>query len=75
MNPFPESIKIGEYIAANTSQNDRVAIIDSEPQIYFYSNRRGASGYIDMISRTETDYVWDRDVHQYAPKVSCSLLC
>lgn len=45
-NPFPESLKIAEYIKTNSSSNDTIAIFGSEPQIYFYSDRRSASGYI-----------------------------
>ena len=45
-NPFPESLEIAEYIKRNSSENDRIAVIGSEPQIYFYADRRAASGYI-----------------------------
>ena len=45
-NPFPESIKIGEYIQAQSSPNDKIAVLGSEPQIYFYSKRLSATGYI-----------------------------
>jgi hypothetical protein len=45
-NPFPESLKIAEYINAHSTASDTVAILGSEPQIYFYSHRRSATGYI-----------------------------
>ncbi len=45
-NPFPESIKIGEYIRAQSSVSDTIAVLGSEPQIYFYSRRHAATGYI-----------------------------
>ena len=45
-NPFPESVKIGEYIRAQSSPSDTIAVLGSEPQIYFYSKRHSASGYI-----------------------------
>ena len=45
-NPFPESTKIGRYIRENSDAAARVAVIGSEPQIYFYSGRRSATGYI-----------------------------
>ena len=45
-NPFPESIKIGEYIRAQSSVSDTIAVLGSEPQIYFYSRRHSATGYI-----------------------------
>lgn len=45
-NPFPESPSIANFIRANTSPDDTVAVIGSEPQIYFYSGRRAATAYI-----------------------------
>lgn len=45
-NPFPESIKIGEYIRSQTTPTDTIAVLGSEPQIYFYAQRRSATGYI-----------------------------
>jgi Dolichyl-phosphate-mannose-protein mannosyltransferase len=45
-NPFPESIKIAEFLRAQTTEKDTVAVLGSEPQIYFYSQRHSATGYI-----------------------------
>jgi hypothetical protein len=45
-NPFPESVKIGEYIRTQSTPADTIAVLGSEPQIYFYSKRRSATGYI-----------------------------
>jgi hypothetical protein len=45
-NPFSESLKIAEYIKANSSNDDMVGVIGSEPEIYFYANRRSATSYI-----------------------------
>ncbi len=45
-NPFPESIKIGEYIREHSNGKDKIAVLGSEPQIYFYSKRLSATGYI-----------------------------
>lgn len=45
-NPFPESRVIADYIEKNTKPGDRVAVLGSEPQIFFYSKRRSATGYI-----------------------------
>jgi hypothetical protein len=45
-NPFPESVKIGEYIRTQSSPSDAIAVLGSEPQIYFYSKRHSATGYI-----------------------------
>lgn len=45
-NPFPESLEIARFIREHSAKDDRIAVIGSEPQIYFYSNRRSATGYI-----------------------------
>jgi dolichyl-phosphate-mannose-protein mannosyltransferase len=45
-NPFPESIRIAEYLRDHSSPSDTIAILGSEPQIYFYSRRHSATGYI-----------------------------
>lgn len=46
LNPFPESLEIARYLRGNSSENDRIAVIGSEPQIYFYADRRSATGHI-----------------------------
>ncbi len=53
LNPFPESIEIARYLRARTTEGDRIAVIGSEPQIYFYAGRRGATGYIYMYPLME----------------------
>jgi hypothetical protein len=45
-NPFPESVKIADYLRAQSSPSDTIAVLGSEPQIYFYAQRRSATGYI-----------------------------
>jgi hypothetical protein len=45
-NPFPESVEIARYIREHSDASDRVAVVGSEPQIYFYSARKSATGYI-----------------------------
>ncbi len=45
-NPFPESVEIARYIREHSEAADRIAVVGSEPQIYFYSSRRSATGYI-----------------------------
>jgi hypothetical protein len=50
---FPESIKIAEYIKLHTNPEDRIQVFGSEPQIYFYSDRKSASKYVYMYQLTE----------------------
>jgi hypothetical protein len=46
LNPFPESLEISEFIKSRTQKDDSIVVFGSEPQIYFYSGRRSATGYI-----------------------------
>jgi 4-amino-4-deoxy-L-arabinose transferase-like glycosyltransferase len=45
-SPFPESVRIGDYLREHTSPDETIAVLGSEPQIYFYSQRHSATGYI-----------------------------
>jgi hypothetical protein len=45
-NPFQASPEIARFIRDSSNEQDRVAILGSEPQIYFYSRRLPATGYI-----------------------------
>jgi hypothetical protein len=45
-NPFPEASEIGKYLQEHTTPEDTVAVIGSEPEIYFYSRRISATGHI-----------------------------
>jgi hypothetical protein len=45
-NPFPEAIPIAEYIQSHSTPGSTVAVLGSEPEIYFYSRRHSATGFI-----------------------------
>jgi hypothetical protein len=57
-NPFPEAVPIAKYIQEHSSPRDTIAIMGSEPEIYFYAHRHSASGYIYMYDLMQT--------HRYA---------
>ncbi len=65
-NPFPEMLKIAEYIKNHSSEQDKIAVIGSEPQIYFYSQRESATGYIYVYSLMEP--------HAYALKMQQEMI-
>ena len=46
LNPFPEAVRIGEYLATHSAPDSRVAILGSEPEILFYARRESATRYI-----------------------------
>ena len=52
-NPFLESPEIASYLNAHTTADDRIAVLGSEPQIFFYANRKSATGYIYTYSLME----------------------
>ena len=45
-NPFAESVKIADYLREHTSRDDTIAVLGSEPEIYFYAQRHSATAYI-----------------------------
>lgn len=52
-NPFPEAVVVAQYLNAHTSGNDRIAVLGSEPEIYFYAKRHSATGFIYMYGLME----------------------
>jgi 4-amino-4-deoxy-L-arabinose transferase-like glycosyltransferase len=53
LEPFVESPPIANYIRKNSTSEDRIAVLGSEPQLYFYSQRKSATGYIYMYPLME----------------------
>lgn len=53
VNPFPESIEIAKFIESQSDVTDHIAVFGSEPQIYFYSKRHSATGYLYVYSLME----------------------
>ena len=45
---FVECQQVGNYIREHSGPEDRIAVIGSEPEIYFYARRHSVSGYIYM---------------------------
>jgi 4-amino-4-deoxy-L-arabinose transferase-like glycosyltransferase len=43
---FVAARKAAEYVRADAGPGARIAVIGSEPEIYFYAHRRSATGYI-----------------------------
>ena len=52
-SPFPESLEVAGYLKQHTSPDDTIAVLGSEPQIFFLARRHSASGYIYLYSLTE----------------------
>ena len=45
-DPLPEAEIVAKFINENSAPADRVAVLGSEPEIYFLARRHSASGYI-----------------------------
>jgi 4-amino-4-deoxy-L-arabinose transferase-like glycosyltransferase len=46
LNPVEEAKVVGDYLREHSEPDSRIAVIGSEPEIYFYAHRHSATGYI-----------------------------
>ncbi|MGZ7081339.1 MAG: hypothetical protein ACXVJT_18145, partial [Thermoanaerobaculia bacterium] len=53
LDPVLDAPRIAGYLRDHTTPADSIAILGSEPEIYFYSGRRSATGYIYMYPLME----------------------
>ncbi len=65
-NPFQESVEIAGFVKQRTGPDDRIAVLGSEPEIFFYANRRSATGYIYMYGLMES--------HEYALRMQQEMI-
>lgn len=63
---FVDSVQVADYLRSETAPGDKIAVLGSEPQIYFYSRRRAATGYIYMYPLMEP--------HPYAARMQDELI-
>jgi hypothetical protein len=47
-NPFPEAVPIAKYLQEHSTAGEKIAVMGSEPEIFFLAHRHSASGYIYM---------------------------
>ncbi len=45
-NPFPEAVEIAAQVRNHSGPEERIAVIGSEPEIYFYAGRKAATGFV-----------------------------
>src|SRR5208282_3292425 len=45
-NPFPEAVQIANYIDSHAPKDAGIAVLGSEPEIFFYTKRHSVTGYI-----------------------------
>jgi hypothetical protein len=58
---FTETVRVADYLKAHAAPDARVAVLGSEPEIYFYAHRRAATGHLYMYPLMEE--------HPYALKL------
>jgi hypothetical protein len=51
-NPFVQTRKIAEYLRTHCEPGARIAVLQSEPEIFFYTHRRSATPYIYAYDMT-----------------------
>lgn len=51
--PFVEAVLVSDYIREHARPDAKIAIIGSEPEIFFYTHRHSATGYIYIYALTE----------------------
>jgi len=51
--PFTAMPNVGSYIREHSTTDDLVAVVGSEPEIYFYAQRHSATGYLYMYALME----------------------
>ena len=51
--PFTAMPNVGDYIRAHSATNATVAVVGSEPEVYFYARRHSATGYLYMYPLME----------------------
>ncbi len=52
-NPFVEAPAVGKYIEEHSAPTDRILVLGSEPEVYFYARRKSATGFIYMYPLLE----------------------
>ena len=62
-NRFLEFAKIARYLEEHTTPTDRIAVLGSEPEVFFYAHRHSATGYIYMYDLVQAQPYTDMMQH------------
>ena len=66
LNAFPESLEVAQYIRDHSQKTDKIAVLGSEPQIHFYSQRKSATRHLYMYPLMEK--------HTYARQMQAEMM-
>jgi hypothetical protein len=79
--PFSISGEVALYIKRHTAPGDRICMLGAEPQLFYLSQRRSASGYIyiypllehqQYAARMTTEFIEETEAHKPAVLVYSS---
>ncbi len=62
-NPFREAAEVAAYVKTNSAPGDQIAVLGSEPEIYFLSHRRAATGHLSAYILME-DRPWTHSLQE-----------
>ena len=68
-SPFIDAVAVSDYLRHHTSPTDKLIVLGSEPEIYFYAHRLSASGYIYMYGLMEKQPYWQEMQQQMIHEV------
>ncbi|HEV7923286.1 MAG TPA: glycosyltransferase family 39 protein [Thermoanaerobaculia bacterium] len=68
-NPFVEAPVIADYLREHTRPEERIAVLGSEPEIFFYAKRKSATGYIYTYALTERQPFATKMTDEYIAEV------
>jgi 4-amino-4-deoxy-L-arabinose transferase-like glycosyltransferase len=71
-SPFIDAIPIAQYLQQHTSATDRVAVLGSEPEIFFYSHRLSSTGYIYVYALMEKQPYWQKMQRQMIDEIEAN---
>jgi hypothetical protein len=72
-NPFPETAKIADYIKANSKPEDNIVSFGSEPELYFYTQKKCPSRHAyfsALVYNTKEHNEWQREFVRDVEKAS-----
>lgn len=68
--PFPEARQVGLYLRDHSRPGDRIAVLGSEPEIFFYAHRLSPSGFIYMYPFSEKQQYNEQMMQQFAQQTA-----
>ncbi len=69
LNPFLEAVQVAAYIRSHTAPGTSIAVLGSEPEIYFYADRPSATGYVYTYGLMEDEPYARRMQHEMSREI------